>query len=80
MNEELLCGAIFERAILDYESSKRVLADPFSERKRRDKAKRMVADVKRFAKSKEAIMYAGGSERVMNAFRNRMAEIDSEYV
>ena len=79
MNEELLCGAIFERAILDYESSKRVLADPFSERKRRDKAKRMVADVKRFAKSKEAIMYAGGSNLVMNAFLNRLVEIDRTY-
>jgi len=79
MNEDALCAAVFEQALKDYETARRILADPFSKRKDREKANHRVWDVRDFSKSKEAIMYGGGSERVIAAFSARLDQIDAKH-
>jgi hypothetical protein len=39
----------------------------------------MLEDVRSFATGPEAMQYAGGSERVIGAFRERLDEIDRQY-
>ena len=86
MNEELLCAAVFERAIADYDSASRFLASCKNimffhgyRRFRRENAIEMLADVREFAGSQEAAMYAGGSLKVVEAFKARLDEIDLKY-
>jgi len=83
MNEELLCAAIFEQAISDYEGAVRFLRHPHGNKKdmERDiaKAEQRIAEVRRFAVGPEAMKYSGGSDKVIRAFVQRMKEIDREY-
>ena len=82
MNEELLVAAIFERAITDYEKARRFLRHPHGNKKQMEKdiakAKHRIKDVRSFATSKEAMMYAGGSEKVVRCFAERLDKIDRE--
>ena len=82
MNEELLVAAIFEQAITDYEKARRFLRHPHGSKKQMEngiaKAKHMIEDVRSFATSKEAMMYAGGSEKVVRYFAERLDKIDRE--
>ena len=84
MNEELLCAAIFEQAVTDYERAKMFLRNPHGKNKKeleRDiaSAKRWIQDVRQFADSKEAALYSGGSDRVLIAFTAKLDSIDDKY-
>ena len=83
MNEVLLCAAIFEQAITDYEKAKHFLRHPHGSKKQMDrdiaKARRRIADVRSFATGSYAIKYAGGSEKVVRCFGERLDEIDRRY-
>lgn len=84
MNESLLCAAIFEQAILDYERARKFLCNPHGKNKKeldRDiaSANRHIQDVRQFATSKEAMLYSCGSEKVIRAFSTRLDEIDKKY-
>ena len=82
MNEELLVAAIFERAITDYEKARRFLRHPHGNKKQMEKdiakAKHRIKDVRSFATSKEAMMYAEGRDKVVRYFAERLDEIDRE--
>ena len=80
MNEELLCAAIFEQAITDYEKARRFLRHPHGSKKQMEKdiakAKHRIQDVRSFATGPEAMQYAGGSDRVIRSFAERLDDID----
>ena len=84
MNEELLCAAIFEQAVIDYVKAKRFLRNPHGKNKKeieRDikSAKWRVKEIRQFADGKEAMLYSGGSDRVIAALKTRLDEIDNQY-
>lgn len=83
MNEALLCAAIFEQAITDYEKAKRRISAGFRRfshpSDEKITASQIISDVRSFATGQDAIKYAGGSEKVIRAFIARLDDIDREY-
>ena len=81
MNEELLCAAIFERAITDYEKAIRFICHPHGSKIEAAiaKARYRMTDVRSFSTGPEAMLYAGGSEKVIRCLAERLDEIDRRY-